>query len=118
MQLGTLDCFDVDRKTGRPGNSNVLQGDFSHRVTAELMECNDVISNPMAQTFRDQVSGGQIRAAQQLAEESGVDLNNLASNVFLCEFAELSRRAAERLIEILRYRTEYKLAEMPAKMAG
>lgn len=56
---------------------------------------------PMASCLADQVSARQIHIVRGLAREISLDENELSWELFDCDFTELSRQAAERLIEYL-----------------
>ena len=58
-------------------------------------------SHPQARYFGDLISSKQIQMAGSLSRSAGIDENDFAQKIFDCEIGELSKLAAEILIEKL-----------------
>ncbi|MDH3495095.1 MAG: hypothetical protein OEM82_16200, partial [Acidobacteriota bacterium] len=60
------------------------------------------LESPFASCLGDLISSRQVRIAKALAREASLDENIVSWNLFECDFAELSKKAAERLIAYLK----------------
>ena len=73
--------------------------DFEEMSLGELMP--GLTFNAIAYCLADQVSAKQVQIVRSLTAEAEIDVNELTWNLFDCDFAELSKKAAERLIAYL-----------------
>ena len=74
--------------------------------------------NPIALSLSDQVTAAQTTIARNLARECGSDVDSISEKLYCCEFAELSRQAAERMIIFFEKKKEALQIEVPLRLVS
>lgn len=73
---------------------------FSQSETARA-DSTEALPCPQARHLGELITAKQIQISGRLGDETGTDCNLVAGELFDCEVGELSRPAAEVLIEVL-----------------
>jgi hypothetical protein len=102
-----------------PPVSNVVSFDrFGQSYDRDRFNISERPFNPIALSLSDQVTAAQTKIVRNLARECGSDVDSISERLYCCEFGELSRQAAERMIIFFEKKKEALQNEVPLRLVS